>query len=149
MPVNEHLFEFLRDPFGTDNDQLPRHFPNGFSSGWIECEVERCGKPDGAQHSKFVFPDTLMWITDGSNDARRQVGFSTDKIQNARLHRVVKHSINCKVASTSVFFRSTKGNTRWTSTILIWTFRAECGNFNMSRLARAQNDDHPETGSDR
>ena len=66
--VDQHAADFHADAFGADGGDFGGHFLDGEERVGVDCEIERGGEADGAEHAEFVFAKPQAGVADGADD---------------------------------------------------------------------------------
>ena len=103
MGVTKHSAQFMCDSFLAYRCDLRVSILNSFERFGFDRELIGCGDPNGSQHPKAVFFNTLQRITNCANQLCGQIGLPVDKIDHPALSRIVEHAVDRKVTPSRVF----------------------------------------------
>jgi len=101
--VLEDLFEFCSDTFATDKLDTFRGIFNGAACGLVEGEFVARSESNRSEHTKLIFADPRIGISNGPQVPLAQVFLPSDKIDYFLRDWIVEQTVDRKVSSLSVF----------------------------------------------
>ena len=96
--------EFFADAFGRDNINFVCVFADGGEGSGFDGVAEARGETHRTEHAELIFGETAGRLADGADDSGREIGATTDKIED--LAGIVAHeeTVDGEVAALHVFF---------------------------------------------
>src|SRR3972149_3327908 len=137
----QYLFQFLTYSFGADYMNILSKLNNSPSCILMNGKIKTARKTGGSYHAQLVFCKSFDGISDGTDDAFRNVLLSANIIKYLILYRIVKQTIDGEAPPFYVIFGGAESNIIRVTSITIRTFRAKGSHLEVVTVF--DNNDHP------
>ena len=100
--VDQHLFQFLRDPLGGDHRDRSRHRLDRLAGLAFDREPKPRGEPRGAEQSELVLGEPGDRVADGADDPGLDVGPTANEVEDLAAEGVEEHPVNREIPALGV-----------------------------------------------
>src|SRR5262252_9716248 len=105
MPLSQHPRQFVTHTFTRNNSDLTRERLHRGEGSRFDLIFKSRSEAHRPQHAQFVFGNSLLRRTNGTDDSSRQILASSYKIKDLSIDWIEHHPIDGEVSARNVLAR--------------------------------------------